>query len=97
MPCAASPRRVEHVPRLPGAHDAQCAVGGQPAALRLHTFTPPGAAAAVFQLQALFYAPSPETQPTRDLVQLHATCAARELAEGYAPAFEALIASFAFS
>lgn len=71
-------------------------LGGQPAALRLHTFTPPGAAAPVFQLQALVFAPGSPGASTTDLVQLHATCSA-EQAGRYAPAFEALVDSFTFT
>jgi len=71
-------------------------VGGQPAALGLQTFTPrESAAAPVFQLQVVVFAPAPEDRPTRDLVQLHATCSA-ELAGVYAPVFEGLVSSFAF-
>lgn len=77
-------------------HVRNADVGGQPAALGLQTFTPrEPAAAPVFQLQVVVFAPAPHGRPTRDLVQLHATCSA-ELAGLYAPVFEGLVASFAF-
>jgi hypothetical protein len=68
-------------------------VGGLPAALRLHSFTPPSAAAAVFQLQVLLLVPPAGGGPTADLVALHATCSAEQAAR-YAPAFEAMVDSF---
>ena len=71
-------------------------VGGQPARLRLHSFTPQPGATAVFQLQALVFAPAPAGAPVLDLVQLHATCSG-ELAGHYAPDFEDLVASFVFA
>lgn len=71
-------------------------VGGQPARLRLHSFTPQPGTTAVFQLQALVFAPAPAGAPVLDLVQLHATCSG-ELAGHYAPDFEDLVASFVFA
>jgi len=79
--------------RVLSVHDAP--VGGEPAKLRLQRFTPESAAATVFQLQVLVFAPTPAGGPVRDLVQLHATCSG-ELAGHYAPDFEAMVASFAF-
>lgn len=77
-------------------HVRNAEVGAQPAALRLQTFTPrEPAAAPVFQLQVVVFAPAPEDRPTRDLVQVHATCSA-ELAGIYAPTFEEIVSSFAF-
>lgn len=80
--------------RVLADHDAP--VGGRPAKLRLHTFTPQPGATAVFQLQLLVFAPAPAGAPVHDLVQLHATCSG-ELAGRYAPDFEDLVASFVFA
>lgn len=76
--------------------DRGAPMGGRPARLRLHSFTPQQGATAVFQLQALVFAPAPPGAPVLDLVQLLATCSG-EQAGHYVPDFERLVTSFVFT
>jgi len=72
------------------------AVAGQPAVVRVQTWEVDELSVPVFQVEVLLFAPAAPDRPTKDLVQLHATCGADQ-AERYAPAFEQLVGSLRFT